>query len=1051
MADPAAPSDPPRGALRCAQCSTLLNYVGEVPRFCSYCGKPLDFSGLAATVDLPHSPAFAVTATLPPPANVPIHRLKLSNPTLVDRPITTLGQFQLGRQLGSGGMGAVYEATETGSGRRVAVKLIHSRLADSLALERFQQEGRLASQISHPRCVFVLAAADHEGTPYIVMELMPGSTLKEVVETCGPLPVQEALARILEIIDGLQEAHRLGLIHRDVKPSNCFVQADGTVKVGDFGLCKSTLSTDELTSKGMFLGTVLFAPPEQIRGLPVTYAGDVYSVTATLWYLLAGQAPFHHDTMNGAMARVLTDPLPYIGTLRAEVPVGLARVLERGLARDLHERYATLDELRSALEAFVPRYLSFSGLSARAGAYLIDELTVDLVLVGPLLTVLALFGNTGWEQAAASTLAFVLYFTYTDGVRGASVGKWLLRMRVCTVGTVEPPGWWRGLLRTLLFFALVHGTISLPGILAKRLTQEGWSWWATSAVACVPALIGLALVLGPMRPSNHFRGLHDLLTGTGVLRRARRREAPQLQRRQPDRLERFPPRDEPWPAQVGPYVVQGVQPAPEGQAVLLAHDPTLCRRVFLWFRPLVQGQFAGGGKLRRGDVSRPTRLRHLNGGTHLIGGTHYRWDAFVAPAGFPLVDAVRPAQPVSWATARLIIEQLLEELQAAQTDHTLPEVLTIEQVWIDATGRVQVLDCPLGYKTAPTAPADPALALVQSTTALLLTGSATPGPVEAVLPPPARAWVDQLMARPSFAEVPTAHAALKPLLDEPACVTRPWRAGTLGLSAGLNALGVVMMVLGALTFLADAVKYKADVIARTDTVLPLLTDEAQLQTWLADPRVAPHLADPKHKKWLDPKVLERIIAQQERDQTELARREQMLGLVQRAWLAAGWGEGLPAVATPTDSVLWVADRAKGHGGMYYFRSPHWIEETLAGNALRTLLWVWAWPTLWAIWAFAIRGSGVFWLLGLTLIDRNGRRASRRRCLLRTIYVWLPLALLLSAAILAQTGLPPGTGAAVHIWLWLLAVSVGTVQLVGAYAWPERSWPDAWAGTVLVPR
>ena len=142
--------------------------------------------------------------------------------------------------MGRGGMGAVYEAEDLESGRRVALKLIAGdSVASPEAVERFRREGRLASTIAHPRCVFVLAADEEEGRPYIVMELMPGETLQSLVERSGPLPPREATGKILDVIEGLTEAHQVGIIHRDVKPSNCFLEADGRVKIGDFGLSKS--------------------------------------------------------------------------------------------------------------------------------------------------------------------------------------------------------------------------------------------------------------------------------------------------------------------------------------------------------------------------------------------------------------------------------------------------------------------------------------------------------------------------------------------------------------------------------------------------------------------------------------------------------------------------------------------------------------------------------------------------------------------------------------------------------------------------------------------
>ena len=136
--------------------------------------------------------------------------------------------YRLIRKLGSGGMGTVFEAEDEAQAQRVAIKLIgRDHVSSAEAVERFRQEGRLASAVTHPRCVFVLAVDDHEGRPYIVMELMPGTTLQTLVEKAGPLDPASAIVKIFDVIEGLQEFHKRGLIHRDVKPSNCFLEKRG--------------------------------------------------------------------------------------------------------------------------------------------------------------------------------------------------------------------------------------------------------------------------------------------------------------------------------------------------------------------------------------------------------------------------------------------------------------------------------------------------------------------------------------------------------------------------------------------------------------------------------------------------------------------------------------------------------------------------------------------------------------------------------------------------------------------------------------------------------
>src|SRR6266540_2214854 len=248
---PLAAGGPGPMQVQCSQCGRVLEFSGDRPSFCAYCGHPLAANTCQTTAKV-DSPVVNPEVALTAPAN--------------GAAPATVGAYRLLRPLGSGGMGTVYEAEETSSGRHVAVKLLNAQAASSSeAMQRFRQEGRLARQIAHPNCVFVLAADEQEGRPYIVMELMPGTTLKDLIEKEGPLPPEQAVAKILDVIDGLQAAHAHGVLHRDVKPSNCFLVHDGRVKVGDFGLSKSLVSDAHLTRSGTFLGTPLFASPEQIK------------------------------------------------------------------------------------------------------------------------------------------------------------------------------------------------------------------------------------------------------------------------------------------------------------------------------------------------------------------------------------------------------------------------------------------------------------------------------------------------------------------------------------------------------------------------------------------------------------------------------------------------------------------------------------------------------------------------------------------------------------------------------------------------------------------
>src|SRR5207245_1482888 len=135
----------------------------------------------------------------------------------------------------------------------------------------------------------------------------------------------DAIAKMLDVMEGLQSAHKLEVIHRDVKPSNCFLEADGRVKVGDFGLAKSLIREGNLTRTGAFVGTVYFASPEQLRGEPLDPRTDVYSVAGTFYYLLTGKAPFQSSDAGAALARIVSEPPPPMRSVRPEIPAALER------------------------------------------------------------------------------------------------------------------------------------------------------------------------------------------------------------------------------------------------------------------------------------------------------------------------------------------------------------------------------------------------------------------------------------------------------------------------------------------------------------------------------------------------------------------------------------------------------------------------------------------------------------------------------------------------------------------------------------------------------
>ncbi len=251
------------------------------------------------------------------------------------------GPYRLLREIGSGGMGTVYEAEDARLRRRVAVKLLPPEYSrDGRAKERFLREARAASAVDHPNLCTVHDVGESEGRLYIVFALYEGETLRERIRR-GPLPSAEAREVVLQVARGLARAHEAGIIHRDVKPANVMLPRRGEAKILDFGIARLE-EEDALTRTGAAWGTPAYMSPEQARGEPVDARADVWSLGVMLYEMVAGRRPFGGD---GAR-----DPEP-LERLRPDIPPELARVTARALARDPADRYPSAVELLADLES----------------------------------------------------------------------------------------------------------------------------------------------------------------------------------------------------------------------------------------------------------------------------------------------------------------------------------------------------------------------------------------------------------------------------------------------------------------------------------------------------------------------------------------------------------------------------------------------------------------------------------------------------------------------------------------------------------------------------
>ncbi len=1059
--------------LDCPNCGTALEFSRVAPRFCSHCGSSL----LGAVQTLPPSGGTAEATTIPgrqeqdPDATHSYPPPRCLAGTYPDK----VGRYRLMRMLGGGGMGTVFAAEETTTGRLVAVKLIRPEYTDSPdAVERFRREGRLASTLFHPRCVFVLAADEDDGQPYIVMELMPGHNLQDLVLTRGPLPVSEAVEKILDVIEGLQEAHRLGVVHRDVKPSNCFLDEEGRVKVGDFGLAKSLVGREQLTRSGSFLGTVLFASPEQIRNEPVDPRTDVYSVCATLYYLLTGRAPFQDDDPAAALARAVSDPPTSMRKYRPEIPRTLDEVVLRGLSRSLRTRWQSLEELRLALLPFLEATATLPDLGWRVTAFLLDLLVLLPLQLGLMQLVQWLFPASqvnSWLVLSplVGLVTGLLYFGLPEWYFGCSLGKFATRLRVRNVLTRDRPSLPRSLWRTFLFYLGIDvaqilvsmALLALGSTLGSLLITELdlsialrviGSVMLLAVLPFVSAAIGVGLLAVTMRRANGYRGVHELLSGTQVIRLPSERPRFRTSAKTGWPSEAHLP--EGVPTQVSSYDVLAVARRTDDEMLLQGEDRALRRPVWLWLR-------RGGERLSatRRDLARDARPRWLADGEQ----DGWRWDAFVAAAGCTLADLVPKRRRLGWRDALSLLEQLAIELEEAEQDHSLPDRLSPEQIWVQPSGRVLLLDTPAQEPTWARTPMN----LLRQTAAIALEGHARPSgeldrPIRAPIPWHASELMGRLLgasgAREPFTSLNQVRQALSKGHEQPEEISRPARGmqvvlTTLGLLPGLICqfllspvlllAGYTICVLGA----ANGEFAKKQVVDCLDSSEPVNLVELQLSD--------------EQQKQLNEIQASLQALQRDREAVQASWSWFFRNAFERneEFISRSYTESLieelkqdPSADQGLDAFLRDDDFLQGPSHLFV----EWQKEPTLPLVL------FAWPVIWAIWAFLTRGGLAPWLAGIALVGADGRPAARWRCAWRALVVWLPVALLLYAAMSldlwrvseARSGWSSEEIRFVgwiswHLW-WAAVVLLGVYVFI-AMVWPNRGPHDRLSGVYPVPR
>lgn len=285
--------------------------------------------------------------------------------------VTKLGKYEILSTLGQGAMGVVYKGFDPNIERTVALKTIRKDAlsAKDLAplLTRFKQEAQAAGRLTHPGIVTVYEYGEDEGTVFIAMEFVQGRELKEILDSNEKLQLSTSVNLITQLLDALAYSHTHGVVHRDIKPGNIIILADGRIKVTDFGIAKIESST--LTQFGDVLGTPSYMSPEQFGGQPVDRRSDLFSAGVILYHLLTGEKPFPGNSMTAIMHRVMNTVPSNVSDLNFQIPASFDQVINKALAKKALERFQTAEEFAAALK----RAYQFGANNAAENA---EDLTV---------------------------------------------------------------------------------------------------------------------------------------------------------------------------------------------------------------------------------------------------------------------------------------------------------------------------------------------------------------------------------------------------------------------------------------------------------------------------------------------------------------------------------------------------------------------------------------------------------------------------------------------------------------------------------------------------
>jgi len=342
-------------ATQCPKCKTEN---ADNARFCSDCGTQLI-----------------------PPKDIPAQTITLETPIqALTRGTLFAGRYEIIEELGTGGMGKVYRVEDTKAKEEIALKLLKPEIAaDKKTIERFRNELTTARKIRHKNICGMYDIGDADGTTFITMEYVPGEDLKSFLRRSKKLTVETAVSIGKQICEGLAEAHKLGVVHRDLKPGNIMIDEEGNVRIMDFGIARS-LSAKAVTVAGTMVGTPEYMSPEQAEGKEVDRRSDIYSLGVILFEMVTGQPPFEGESPLSVAMKHKSEAPPNPKKLVPQIPEGLNRLILRCLEKDREKRWQSARELIGELEQVCPATLDVKKDVAQKRPRTSKEITVQLSL-----------------------------------------------------------------------------------------------------------------------------------------------------------------------------------------------------------------------------------------------------------------------------------------------------------------------------------------------------------------------------------------------------------------------------------------------------------------------------------------------------------------------------------------------------------------------------------------------------------------------------------------------------------------------------------------------